>query len=71
MFTKICSSTSKPVTAKIRLGWSDDSINFLENIRALETQQNNYDEFSLNPYLRSTHPFMLKSLFPFISLLLY
>ena len=36
MFIKICSSTSKPVTAKIRLGWSDDSINFLENIKALE-----------------------------------
>lgn len=36
MFAKICSSTSKPVTAKIRLGWSDESINFLENIKALE-----------------------------------
>ena len=36
MFEKICSSTTKPVTAKIRLGWSDDSINFLENIKALE-----------------------------------
>ena len=36
MFTKICSSTSKPVTAKIRLGWNDDSINFMDNIKALE-----------------------------------
>ena len=36
MFEKICSSTTKPVTAKIRLGWSDDSINFLKNIKALE-----------------------------------
>ena len=36
MFAKICKNTTKPVTAKIRLGWSDDSINFLENIKALE-----------------------------------
>lgn len=36
MFKKICKSTTKPVTAKIRLGWSNDSINFLENIEALE-----------------------------------
>ena len=36
MFTKICAATTKPVTAKIRLGWSEDSINFLENIKALE-----------------------------------
>lgn len=36
MFAKICKNTAKPVTAKIRLGWSDDSINFLENIKALE-----------------------------------
>ena len=36
MFTKICSSTTKPVTAKIRLGWNDDSINFMDNIKALE-----------------------------------
>lgn len=36
MFSKICSSTSKPITAKIRLGWDDNSINFLENIKALE-----------------------------------
>ena len=42
-----------------------------ENIRALETQQSNCGDFSLNPYLHSTHPFMLKFLFPFISLLLY
>ncbi len=26
----------KPVTAKIRLGWDEDSINFLDNIKALE-----------------------------------
>ena len=36
MFTKICAATSKPVTAKIRLGYSEDNINFLENIKALE-----------------------------------
>lgn len=36
MFKKICESTFKPVTAKIRLGWDDNSINFLENIKALE-----------------------------------
>lgn len=36
MFTKICKATTKPVTAKIRLGWSDNSINFLENIQSLE-----------------------------------
>ena len=36
MFKEICASTTKPVTAKIRLGWSDDSINFLENIKTLE-----------------------------------
>ena len=36
MFKKICASTSKPVTAKIRLGYSEDSINFLDNIKALE-----------------------------------
>lgn len=36
MFKKICEKATKPVTAKIRLGWSDDSINFLENIKALE-----------------------------------
>lgn len=36
MFKKICEYSSKPVTAKIRLGWNDSSINFLENIKALE-----------------------------------
>ncbi len=36
MFIKICKATTKPVTAKIRLGWSNDSINFMENIKALE-----------------------------------
>lgn len=36
MFAKICKNSPKPVTAKIRLGWSDESINFLENIKALE-----------------------------------
>lgn len=36
MFEKICKSTTKPVTAKIRLGWSEDNINFMENILALE-----------------------------------
>lgn len=36
MFKEICASTTKPVTAKIRLGWDDNSINFLENIKALE-----------------------------------
>ena len=36
MFTKICAATDKPVTAKIRLGYSEDSINFMENIKALE-----------------------------------
>lgn len=36
MFTKICKSTTKPVTAKIRLGYNEDSINFMENIKALE-----------------------------------
>lgn len=33
---KIVSSTSKPVTAKIRLGYDEESINFRENIKALE-----------------------------------
>lgn len=36
MFEKICKYSSKPVTAKIRLGWSDSSINFMENIKSLE-----------------------------------
>ena len=33
---KICEYSPKPVTAKIRLGWDDKSINFMENIEALE-----------------------------------
>ena len=33
---KVVDSTSKPVTAKIRLGYTEDSINFKENIKALE-----------------------------------
>ena len=36
MFTKICAFSPKPVTAKIRLGWSETTINFEENIKALE-----------------------------------
>lgn len=36
MFKKICKYSPKPVTAKIRLGWSDSSINFMENIKSLE-----------------------------------
>lgn len=36
MFTKICNHSPVPVTAKIRLGWDDNSINFLDNIKALE-----------------------------------
>lgn len=36
MFGKICKATTKPVTAKIRLGYNENSINFLENIKALE-----------------------------------
>ena len=33
---KICDYSPLPVTAKIRLGWDEKSINFLENIRFLE-----------------------------------
>ena len=33
---KICDHSPLPVTAKIRLGWDSDSINFLENIDALQ-----------------------------------
>lgn len=33
---KICDYSPLPVTAKIRLGWDENSINFLENIRVLE-----------------------------------
>lgn len=36
MFKKICTASPKPVTAKIRLGFSEDNINFLENIKVLE-----------------------------------
>lgn len=36
MFKKICAVSPKPVTAKIRLGYSEDNINFLENIKVLE-----------------------------------
>lgn len=32
----IVKHSPKPVTAKIRLGWDEDSINFLDNIKALE-----------------------------------
>ena len=33
---KICNYSPVPVTAKIRLGWDEKSINFMENIAALE-----------------------------------
>ncbi len=33
---KICDYSPLPVTAKIRLGWDEKSINFMENIAALE-----------------------------------
>lgn len=36
MFTEICKHSPLPVTAKIRLGWNEDEINFKENVRALE-----------------------------------
>ena len=36
MFKIICSHSPIPVTAKIRLGWNEESINFKENIKALE-----------------------------------
>lgn len=36
MLKKICAASPKPVTAKIRLGYSEDNINFLENIKVLE-----------------------------------
>lgn len=36
MFTIICKHSPIPVTAKIRLGWDDNSINFKENVKALE-----------------------------------
>ena len=36
MFTVICKHSPIPVTAKIRLGWNEENINFKENISALE-----------------------------------
>ena len=36
MFTEICKHSPIPVTAKIRLGWNEENINFKENIKALE-----------------------------------
>ena len=36
MFTEICKHSPIPVTAKIRLGWNEENINFRENISALE-----------------------------------
>ena len=36
MFKIICEHSPIPVTAKIRLGWNEESINFKENIKALE-----------------------------------
>ena len=37
MFTQICKHSPIPVTAKIRLGWNEDEINFRENVKALES----------------------------------
>lgn len=36
MFTEICKHSPIPVTAKIRLGWNEENLNFRENIEALE-----------------------------------
>ena len=36
MFTEICKHSPIPVTAKIRLGWNEEEINFKENVKALE-----------------------------------
>lgn len=36
MFTEICKHSPIPVTAKIRLGWNEETINFKENVKALE-----------------------------------
>jgi len=36
MFRIICKHSPIPVTAKIRLGWNEDNLNFRENIKALE-----------------------------------
>ena len=36
MFKIICAHSPIPVTAKIRLGWNEETINFKENIKSLE-----------------------------------
>lgn len=36
MFKIICKHSPVPVTAKIRLGWNEETMNFKENIKALE-----------------------------------
>ena len=36
MFKEICGHSPIPVTAKIRLGWNEETMNFKENIMALE-----------------------------------
>lgn len=36
MFKEICEHSPIPVTAKIRLGWNEETMNFKENIKALE-----------------------------------
>lgn len=36
MFKQICEHSPIPVTAKIRLGWNEETMNFKENIKALE-----------------------------------
>ena len=36
MFKIICAHSPIPVTAKIRLGWNEDTLNFRENIKSLE-----------------------------------
>lgn len=36
LMSALVKHSPKPVTAKIRLGWNEDSINFLDNIKALE-----------------------------------
>ena len=36
MFSVICKHSPIPVTAKIRLGWNEENLNFKENISALE-----------------------------------
>ena len=37
MFKIICQHSPIPVTAKIRLGWNEENLNFRENIKALES----------------------------------